>query len=70
MKWQLKDIIQETNHPYLNFFTLKYLVTEDSGLIKEYSYYLASRHNKDELLAKTNDYSHPDGVTIPLYYYR
>lgn len=68
MKWEFKEIIQETNHPFLNFYTVKYLVTENSGIQKEYCYYLASRHNKEELLVKTQNYTKPDGVIIPLYY--
>lgn len=62
MKWNLKDIIQETNHPYLNFFTLVY---EVDG--KEYTYFMASRHNKDTLYALHHT-KRPDGVIIPCYY--
>ena len=67
MEWKLKDIIQETNHPYLNFFTLVYEVSKD-GKKSEYRYFLASRHSKETLLAKCHDFSKPDGVLIPLYY--
>ena len=62
MKWNLKDIIQETNHPYLNFFTLVY---EVDG--KEYTYFMASRHNKDTLYALHHT-KRPDGVIIPCYH--
>lgn len=67
MKWTLVDIIKETDHPFLNFYTLKYEVKEDNGDIKQYQYFLASRHNEDELYAlkRTN---RPDGVVIPCYY--
>lgn len=67
MKWTLKDIIQETSHPFCNFYTLVYEVGEGDSK-KEYSYYLISRRSRDELLAKTKKYSRPDGVTIPLYH--
>ena len=66
MEWKLKNVIQETSHPYLNFFTLVYEV-KSNGDIKEYQYYLASRHNKDELFA-INQNSRPDGIIIPCYY--
>ena len=62
MKWELKNIIQETNHPYLNFFTFEYDVNG-----KTYRYYLASRHSKEELYAFHKN-ERPDGVMIPCYY--
>lgn len=62
MKWELKNIIQETNHPYLNFFTFEYDVNG-----KKYRYYLASRHSKEELYALHKN-ERPDGVMIPCYY--
>ena len=62
MKWKLVNIVQETNHPYLNFYTLHY---EVAG--KPYTYFMASRHNKDELYALHQD-NKPDGVIIPCYY--
>ena len=66
MNWKLIDVIQETNHPYLNFYTLVYEVT-DKEEKKEYKYFLASRKKKDELYAlKKNE--RPDGVIIPCYY--
>ena len=66
MEWKLVSIDQETNHPFLNFFTLHYEV-ENNGVSKPYSYYLVSRRSKDELRAKIKDYSHPDGVIMGLY---
>ncbi len=63
MKWQLKEVIQETSHPFLNYFTLIYSVNEKDT----YTYYLASRHHDGDLLPQTHDPSHPDGVLIPLY---
>lgn len=68
MNWKLIDIKQETNHRFLNFFTLTYLVTDDNGNDKTYEYYLASRKSKENLLSVTHAYSKPDGVIIPLYY--
>ena len=62
MKWKLVNIVQETNHPYLNFYTLHYEVAS-----KPYTYFMASRHNKDELYALHQD-NKPDGVIIPCYY--
>ena len=62
MKWKLLEIVQETNHPYLNFFTMHY---EVNG--KPYRYFFASRHNKDELFA-LHEAIKPDGVMIPCYY--
>jgi len=68
MKWELIDIKQETNHPFLNYYTLTYKVTENNDEIKTYNYYLASRRKIDNLVAKTNDYSKSDGVIIPCYF--
>lgn len=62
MKWELKNIVQETNHPYLNFFTFEY---EVNG--KTYHYFLASRHSKEDLFA-LHAHNRPDGVMIPCYY--
>lgn len=64
----MKDVIQETDHPFLNFYTLVYEVIGDDMKIKPYRYFMASRNSKDELLAKTHDYSRPSGVLMALYY--
>ena len=66
MKWRLVDIVQETNHPFLNYFTMHYEV-ENEGKTRPYSYFLASRHTKEELRALTKDYARPDGVLLALY---
>lgn len=66
MKWNLKNIVKETSHPFLNFYTLKYEVDFGDHL-EEYSYFLASRHEKEDLLPFTHDFSRPDGVLIVLY---
>lgn len=66
MEWKLKNIIQETDHKFLNFFTLEYEVTQN-GITRPYSYFMASRHDKEHLLAKTKQYGRPDGVIMALY---
>ena len=66
MEWKLVDIVQETDHRFLNYFTLKFEV-EDKGEVRPYQYFMASRHDKDHLLTKTKDYSRPDGVVMGLY---
>ncbi|MBQ2494038.1 MAG: NUDIX hydrolase [Bacilli bacterium] len=66
MKWFLKAITKETNHPFLNSYVLHYSIEKD-GQIRPYEYYLASRHDKDELIAKTHLYQRPDGVIMALY---
>lgn len=68
MKWTLIDIKQETHHPFLNFFTLLYDVEQEDKTHVSYPYFIASRHSKEELVALKKDYSHPDGVVMPLYY--
>ena len=67
MKWKLKEIRQETDHPFLNYYTLIYDVIENNKH-HDYSYYLVSRRKKEELLAYTHQYSTVDGIVIPLYY--
>ena len=66
MNWKLVDVIQETNHPFLNFFTLVYEVEDERGK-RPYSYFLASRKSKGELRAKTHSYHKPDGILLCLY---
>ena len=65
MKWVLKRIDKETNHRFLNLYTYHFAVGEEG---KDYSYFVASRHeNIEDLRAKTQDFSRPDGVLIVLY---
>ena len=66
MEWKLVDIIQETDHKFLNFFTFVYEI-KDGNNVKTYQYYVASRHTKDKLYA-LNHNNKPDGVLIPCYY--
>lgn len=68
MKWTLKDIIQETEHPFLNFFSLVYDILKDDGSHMDYTYYMVSRRDKDHLLSLTKNYEKVDGVVMPLYY--
>lgn len=67
MEWKLIDVIQETNHKFLNYFVLVYDVIKD-GKHNRYEYYMTSRKNKDELLPVLKKAFRPDGVMIPLYY--
>lgn len=67
MNWKLKDIKKETNHPFLNFYTVTYEV-DKNGTKYDYSYFMSSRHEKGQLVCETDDTSHPDGVLMPLYY--
>lgn len=66
MKWTLKDIKQETNHKFLNFFTLIYEVEDEKGK-RNYEYFMASRRAKEDLFAISKSFR-PDGVLIPCYY--
>jgi len=64
MKWNLKNISKETNHPFLNYYTLTYEVEKADGH-HVYSYFMASRKESDKLRSLTKDFSSPDGVIIP-----
>lgn len=68
MEWKLINVLQETNHPFLNYFTLTYEVTQDNLSKKTYSYFMCSRRKKDDLVSEKKDYSRTDGVLIPLYF--
>ena len=63
MDWELQTIVQETEHPFLNFFTFEYTVREGEKE-QAYRYYVASRNAIDSLLAKTKDTGRADGVII------
>ena len=67
MDWKIEEVKQDTNHRFLNEFTLNYSV-KDGDSVKPYSYFAASRNDKDHLRAITKDYSRPDGVIMCLYY--
>jgi len=67
MKWTLKKVIKETNHPFLNYYTLKYDVEKEDGKHYDYDYYMVSRRDLEHLLPKTHAYRRPDAVMFPLY---
>lgn len=67
MEWKLIEVRQETDHPYLNYFTLVYQVKKDD-IVKTYEYYMTSRRKKEELIPVVKKATRPDGVMIPLYY--
>ena len=63
MKWELVSSQKETDHRFLNFYSLSYKVGD-----KSYSYFLASRHEKEaELRPFSREFARPDGVIIALY---
>ena len=67
MKWTLKKIDKETEHRFLNFYTVHYEVEDDSK-VKDYSYFLASRNEKiEDLRANKVSFSRPDAVLIGCY---
>ena len=63
MIWKLKNVTQETNHRFLNFFTYTYEVNKQ-GQVSDYPYFVASRHKKEDLNAVTRSYKRPDGVLM------
>ncbi len=67
MNWKLVDVIQETFHPFLNYFDLVYEV-EKEGTVSIYHYYMVSRKTREEILNRIHRYSKIDGVILPLYY--
>lgn len=67
MKWKVDKIVQETNHKFLNFFTIHYDVELDDGTHKKIEYYMVSRKTKDQLRPVSGDYKKPDAVLIALY---
>ncbi len=68
MKWKYKGCDKETDHKFLNFFTLHYEVTKDDGTIKDTEYFLASRNiEKEELRISKQDFRRADAVLIGAY---
>jgi ADP-ribose pyrophosphatase len=67
MKWTLLKAVKETNHPFLNYYTLYYDVEKADGH-HPYSYFMATRKKEGFLVSQTKDYTKTDGVLIPLYY--
>ena len=67
MKWICTSITQETDHPFLNFFTAHYRIEDENGS-RDYSYFFVSRHSKERVLTMLSDKSfRPDGVLCALY---
>lgn len=64
--WKLQEAKKETEHPFLNFYTLKYKVDKEEGE-KDYEYYMVSRCDSSNLRSKTQDHVNPDAVIIGLY---
>lgn len=63
MNWKLASIQKDTEHRFLNLYTLHY---EVNG--KPYSYFVASRHeNMADLRANNKEYRRSDGVLIVAY---
>lgn len=54
MNWKLVDVIQETFHPFLNYFDLVYEV-EKEGTVSIYHYYMVSRKTREEILNESID---------------
>ena len=68
MRWKYLGASKETDHPFLNFYTLQYEVEEDDGVRKIYPYFLASR-NKGilDIRPAKGEYLRPDAVLIAAY---
>lgn len=67
MKWKFIFLNKETDHRFLNFYTLHYEV-EKEGKKKETTYFLASRNeNKDEVRIIKQDFNRADAVLIGAY---
>ena len=67
MKWNFINAIKETEHRFLNFYTVHYEV-EENGVKKPYSYFLASRNELiSSLRIVRKEYSRPDAVLIGAY---
>ena len=66
LTWNLEGVKQETNHPFLNYYTLTYDVNKE-GHHKTYPYYMVSRKNANELRPQSQEFHRPDAVIIGLY---
>ena len=69
MNWKLSSVEKETNHPFLNFYTLHYDVLKE-GVLKEHRYFMASRKEENEVRPVSHDYKKPDAVVVGLYRFR
>ena len=71
MKWTLTKTDKETEHRFLNFYVMHFDVVKDDDSHRDYSYFLASRHeNGLGLRAITQDFSRPDAVLVGCYQIR
>ncbi len=66
MDWKLVDVTKDTNHRFLNEYTLHYEVSMGAKT-RPYDYFVASRNEPTTLRSITRDYSRPDGVVMCLY---
>lgn len=68
MKWTFKGYTKETEHRFLNFYTLNYEVIKDDGNVKNTKYFLASRNeNPEDLRILKQDFNRADAVLIGAY---
>lgn len=68
MKWTYKGCTKETDHKFLNFYTLNYEVVKEDGNVKNTKYFLASRNeNKEDLRIVKQDFDRADAVLIGAY---
>ena len=66
IRWNLLHTVKETDHPFLNYYVLHYDVMTPYGR-RDYKYFVASRNDEENLLAKKKDHSRPDGVIMVLF---
>lgn len=68
MKWNYIKADKETEHKFLNFYTLHYEVIKDDNSKKDYTYFLASRNeDKNDLRIVKQDFKRADAVLIGAY---
>lgn len=68
MKWNYINADKETEHKFLNFYTLHYEVIKDDNSKKDYTYFLASRNeDKNDLRIVKQDFKRADAVLIGTY---
>lgn len=68
MKWNLVNLEKETEHRFLNFYTVHYEVVSN-GVRKPYSYFLASRNESvSSLRINRKRFDRPDAVLIGAYH--
>lgn len=68
MKWKLNNIVKETDHPFLNYYTIKYEVEKEDKSKKEHTYFIASRNQSiEELRINKQDFHRSDAVLVGAY---